>query len=207
MSCTDEMTLSRKGAKTRTHGRKLRPTGTKAKTRARRLSQPGVDLEQQFKACRRELAQASEEQTATSEVLRIISSSPGDLQPVFATMLGNAVRICAAKFGTLYLGEGEGFRAVAMDNAPPAYAEARAGVVHPPPDSSLGRAAKTKQAAQVADATKLQGYVSGNPFLISAVKRGGYRTVLSVPMLKEGELIGAICIYRQEGASVQRQAD
>jgi len=198
MSCTDEMTLSRKGAKTRTHGRKLRPTGTKAKTRARRLSQPGVDLEQQFKACRRELAQAREEQTATSEVLRIISSSPGDLQPVFATMLGNAVRICAAKFGTLYLGEGEGFRAVAMHNAPPAYAEARAGVVHPPPDSSLGRAAKTKQAAQVADATKLQGYVSGNPFLISAVKRGGYRTVLSVPMLKEGELIGAICIYRQE---------
>src|SRR5207248_2873878 len=136
--------------------------------------------------------------TATSEVLRIISSSPGDLQPVFATMLGNAVRICAAKFGTFYLGEGEGFRAVAMHNAPPAYAEARAGVVHPPPDSSLGRAAKTKQAAQVADATKLQGYVSGNPFLISAVKRGGYRTVLSVPMLKEGELIGAICIYRQE---------
>ena len=100
MSCTDEMTLSRKGAKTRTHGRKLRPTGTKAKTPARRLSQPGVDLEQQLKACRRELAQASEEQTATSEVLRIISSSPGDLQPVFATMLGNAVRICAAKFGT-----------------------------------------------------------------------------------------------------------
>ena len=85
-----------------------------------------------------------------------------------------------------------------MHNAPPAYADARSAVVHPPPDSSLGRAAKTRQAAQVADVTKLQGYVEGDPFLVSAVERGGYRTVISVPMLKEDELIGAISIYRQE---------
>ena len=113
-------------------------------------------------------------------------------------MLGNAVRICAAKFGTLYLREGDGFRAVALHNAPPAFAEARAAVVHPPPDSPTGRAAKTKQAVQVADVTKTQGYVAGDPFVVSAVERGGYRTVLSVPMLKEHELIGAINIYRQE---------
>jgi signal transduction histidine kinase len=113
-------------------------------------------------------------------------------------MLGNAVRICEAKFGTLYLCEGDGFRAVAMHNAPPAYAEARAAVIHPPPDSSLGRAAKTKEVAQVADVTKLPGYIAGDPFVVSAVERGGYRTVLTVPMLKEDELIGAITIHRRE---------
>src|SRR5262249_30444633 len=145
-----------------------------------------------------DLSEALEQQTATSEVLRVISSSPGDLQPVFSTMLGNAVRICEAKFGTLYLCEGDGFRALAMHNAPPAYAEARAAVVRPPPDSSLGRAAKTKEPAQVADVTKLPAYIAGDPFLVSAVAHGGYRTVLTVPMLKEDELIGAISIYCQE---------
>jgi GAF domain-containing protein len=145
-----------------------------------------------------ELRESLEQQTATSEVLRVISGSPGELEPVFSTMLGNAVRICEAKFGTLYLCEGDGFRAVAMHNAPPAYAEARAAVVHPPPDSSLGWAAKTKEAAQVADVTKLPSYIAGDPFVISAVERGGYRTVLTVPMLKEDELIGAITIHRQE---------
>src|SRR5262249_48502423 len=145
-----------------------------------------------------ELRESLQQQTATSEVLQVISSSPGELEPVFQTMLEKATRICEAKFGTLYLCEGDGFRAVAMHNAPPAYADVRAAVVHPPPDSSLGRAAKTKQAAQVADVTKLQAYIQGDPFVVSAAERGGYRTLLSVPMLKEDELIGAITIYRQE---------
>jgi GAF domain-containing protein len=145
-----------------------------------------------------DLSEALEQQTATSEVLQVISSSPGELEPVFQTMLEKATRICEAKFGTLYLTEGDGFRAVAMHNAPSAYAEVRAAVVHPPPDSSLGRAAKTKQAVQVADVTKLQAYIQGDPFVVSAAERGGYRTLLSVPMLKEDELIGAITIYRQE---------
>ncbi|MEA3070194.1 MAG: hypothetical protein QOD29_1640, partial [Alphaproteobacteria bacterium] len=146
----------------------------------------------------RQLSEALEQQTATSEVLRVISGSQGELEPVFAAILDNAVRICDAKFGTLYLCEGGGFRAVAMHNPPPAFADARTALVHPPPDSSLGRAAKTKQAAQVADLTKLQGYVEGDPFVVSAVERGGYCSVISVPMLKEDELIGAISIYRQE---------
>jgi GAF domain-containing protein len=96
-----------------------------------------------------DLSESLEQQTATSEVLRVISSSPGELEPVFDSMLANAVRICEAKFGTLYLCEGDGFRAVAMHNAPPAFAEALASVVHPHPETALGRAAKTKQVAQM----------------------------------------------------------
>src|SRR6202040_3149691 len=104
--------------------------------------------------------------------------------PVFTTILGNAVRICRAKFGTLYLCEGNGFRAVAIHNAPPGFAEARAGVVHPPPDSPFGCAVRTKQVTQVADVTRSRGYIEGDPFVVSAVELGGYRTVISVPMLK-----------------------
>jgi GAF domain-containing protein len=145
-----------------------------------------------------ELRQSLEQQTATSQVLQVISSSPGDLQQVFATMLENATRICEAKFGALYLSEGDGFRATAMHNAPPAYEEARAGVVHPPPSSSLWRAANTKQAAQIADVTLERGYLEGDPFVVSAAALGGYRSVLSVPMLHEDRLVGVITIFRQE---------
>jgi signal transduction histidine kinase len=146
----------------------------------------------------RERDDAAEQLSATSEVLRVIASSPGELEPVFTTILGNAVRICRAKFGTLYLCEGDGFRAVATHNAPLAYAEARAGVVHPPPDSPFGCAVKTKQVTQVTDITKSRSYIDGEPFVVAAVEHGRYRTVISVPMLKENELIGAINIYRQE---------
>jgi GAF domain-containing protein len=145
-----------------------------------------------------ELRQSLEQQTATSQVLQVISSSPGDLQRVFATMLENATRICEAKFGALYLSEGDGFRATAMHNAPPAYEEARAGVLHPPPSTSLWRAANTKQAVQIADVRSERGYVERDPFVVSAVALGGYRSVLSVPMLHEDELVGVITIFRQE---------
>jgi GAF domain-containing protein len=200
-----QVTLSRKGAKSRKHGLKSRSTGTKTKTRVDQVRKPRADLEPQLETYKRELnraqgqlAEALEQQTATSEVLQVISRSPGELEPVFTTILGNAVRICRAKFGTLYLCEGDGFRAVETHNAPPAYAEARRGVVHPPPDSPFGCAARTKQVTQVTDITKSRPYLDGDPFVVSAVERGGYRTVISVPMLKENELIGAINIYRQE---------
>ena len=113
-------------------------------------------------------------------------------------MLENATRICEAKFGALYLSEGDGFRATAMHNAPPAYEEARAGVLHPPPSTSLWRAANTKQAVQIADVRSERGYVERDPFVVSAVALGGYRSVLSVPMLHEDELVGVITIFRQE---------
>ena len=145
-----------------------------------------------------ELRQSLEQQTATSQVLQVISSSTGDLEHVFATMLENATRICEAKFGALYLIEGDGFRATAMHNAPPAYQEARAGVVHPPPSSSLWRAANTKEAFQIADVMLERGYFERDPFVVSAVAHGGYRSVLSVPILHEDKLVGVITIFRQE---------
>jgi GAF domain-containing protein len=145
-----------------------------------------------------DLSESLEQQTATAEVLRVISSSSGDVGPVFLAILENAVRLCGAKFGSLYLREGDGFRAAAMHDLPPAYAAQRSGVVHPSPNSSLWQAAQTKQPVQVADITKLQAYVDGDWWLISAVSLGGYRSVLSVPMLREDELIGAITIFREE---------
>ena len=193
--------------------RRARAGGKPPKTRARetvtskrgggsgavRRRNPSIaDLQDELDRRTRERDEALEQQTATSEVLRVISNSPGDLQPVFATILKNAVRICDAKFGALYLNQGDGFRAMAMHNAPPAYEQARSGVVHPPPSSSLWRAATTKQAAQVADVTSEQGDVEGDPFVVSAVALGGYRSVFSVPMLHEDKLIGVITIFRQE---------
>ncbi len=148
-----------------------------------------------------EVRHSLEQQTATSEVLRVISSSTGDLAHVFATMLENATRICEAKFGTLYLKEGDGFRATATHNAPLAYEEARSQIVHPSPHTTLWRAANTKRAVQIADTTKEQGYLQGEPFVVSAVTKGGYRSVLSVPMLHEDQVVGVITIFRQETGS------
>ena len=116
-----------------------------------------------------DLTESLEQQTGTSKVLEAISSSPGDLKPVFEAILENAVRLCGAKFGNLYLREGDGLRAAAMHNAPPAYAEQRAGILHPSPNTSSYRAIQTKQPAQVVDITKLQAYVEGDPWLTSAV--------------------------------------
>src|SRR5262249_21981136 len=148
----------------------------------------------------RELTEALEQQTATSEVLRVISSSPGDLEPVFTAMLANAVRICEAKFGTLYTYDGNGFHAAAFHNAPPAFVEARKRepVIHPPPDTPLGRVASTKQVAQVPDITATRAYIEGDPFVVAAAELAGYRTIVSVPMLKEDDLIGAVSLCRQE---------
>ena len=145
-----------------------------------------------------DLTEALGQQTATSEVLQVISSSPGELEPVFKAMLVNATRICEAKFGTLYLRDADAYRAVAIYNAPSAYAEARKrDLVRPPPDLALGQIAKTRKVAHIADITAVKSYIERDPYLVAAVELGGYRTIVAVPMLKDNELIGAITICRQ----------
>jgi GAF domain-containing protein len=147
-----------------------------------------------------ELRESLEQQTATADVLRVISSSPGELEPVFRAMLENAVRICEAKFGTLYLRDDDAFRVVAMHNAPPAFAEARQRepLIRPPPDSVLGRVSSSNQVVHIADVREIQSYIERNPYMVAAVELGGYRTILGVPMLKQSALIGVVHIYRQE---------
>jgi GAF domain-containing protein/DNA-binding response OmpR family regulator len=146
-----------------------------------------------------ELRESLQQQTATSEVLQVISSSPGELQPVFGAMLENATRVCDSTFGTMYLREGEAFRAVSMHGAPPAFAARRTGkLINPTPRTALGRAMQTKQAVHVADITAEAAYEEGDPMRVAAAELGGVRTLLSVPMLKDNELIGAIAIYRAE---------
>jgi len=158
-----------------------------------------VRLFDEVHARTRDLSEALEQQTATSEVLRIISSSPGDLQPVFQAILSNATRLCGANFGTLYLCDGDAFRAAAFHNAPAAFIEARKNkLLRPGPDTTLGDAARTKRVAQVLDSMNREPYRQRDPFVVAGAELGGYRTIVSVPMLKEDTLLGVISIYRQE---------
>ena len=147
-----------------------------------------------------DLTEALEQQTATSEVLQVISSSPGDLQPVFAAMLEKAVRVCDATFGDVYRPHGDAIQLVATQNTPPAFAEALKQTPHFRPSSSVGvRMVATKSAVQVTDLAADPDYVERrSPFIVAAVELGGVRTVLAVPMLKEDELIGAFMLCRQE---------
>jgi len=141
----------------------------------------------------RELTESLDQQTATSEILKVISSSPGQLKPVFQSILENATRICEASFGTFLLLEGDSFRRVAFHNAPAKYAEfsKKDPLIHRGQSVSLNRIIETKQPDHVAD-MRLQEVDS------PIAKHGGARTLLTVPMLKENELLGAIGIYRQE---------
>src|SRR5215471_14047194 len=146
-----------------------------------------------------ELRDSLERQTATSEVLSVISSSPGELQPVFQAMLENATRICEARFATLWLAESEGLRAVAVHNAPPAFAEARLQSLVPPgQNTAVSRVITTKEVEQVDDIAADPAYRQRDPLRVALVELVGARTLVVVPMLKEDELVGAISIYRQE---------
>ncbi len=148
---------------------------------------------------RKALAEALEQQTATSEVLQLISSSPGELEPVFQSILENATRICQAKFGVLWLCEGDGFRSVALHGLPPAHAEERqrTPVLRPGPNP-LFRLARTRQTVHIADIRTEQAYIEGIPSFVALADAGGARTLILVPMLKNNELVGSINIFRQE---------
>jgi len=158
-----------------------------------------ADLQEQVAALTRELKEAREQQSATSEALQVISGSSGELAPVFESLLASARHLCGAKFGIILLREGDAFRTVALHGATAEYTKARwrAPLIRPAPDTGLGRVLETKQVIQIADVRAVPGYVD-NPVQAPIVQLAGVRSKLSVPMLKEGDLIGVIEIDRQE---------
>src|SRR4029077_9390322 len=147
----------------------------------------------------RDLTESLEQQTATSDVLRVISSSPGELEPVFQAMLANATCICEAELGMLWRAEGAGFRAVSLHGVPPDLAGTRRDqAFHFDPKTPLGRLAKTKQLVHVADARSETAYIEGLQPFKEFVDKFDARTLLLVPMLKDDALVGVIAIYRKE---------
>ena len=173
----------------------------RAKTQAaRRRARSGSDPNQTIAQLRRELAEAREQQSATSEVLKVIASSPGALQPVFDAVISNATQLCEAKFGTLFLAEGSKFRSVAMHNLPPSLAEARRRepLVDFPPDTVSARAMAARKVIQIENMAIEPSYLAHRARYISLVDLGGARSVLFAPLIKDRQSIGIITIFRQE---------
>jgi len=147
-----------------------------------------------------ELRESLQQQTATSEVLKIVASSTGGLKPVFATILENATRLCGAEFSLLYLSEGDVFRTVSLYGVPPAFAEQRRlnPILRPSPGTALGRVFATKQMAYIPDVMAEPAYQNDPLRRATFLDLAGARTVVCVPMLKDNQVVGAISIYRQE---------
>ena len=176
---------------------KARRRKTQVGRAARVVARRGLSdasLREQLNQTRRERDDALEQQAATSEVLKVISSSPGDLKPVFQSILANATRICEANLGTLVLCEGDGYRVVAQHGGPPAYAERQRGqpLIKRGPGTMLHEIATTKQPFHIAD------LLTRRKLAPALARLGRARTLLMVPMLKDNEMIGAMGIFRQE---------
>jgi transcriptional regulator with GAF, ATPase, and Fis domain len=185
----------RKGtAKTRRpkpmRSRNLKASATRRRSDSR-PKQPGQQL-------RRELEEALEQQAATSEILKLISGSAGQLQPVFEAILDKATRICRAGFGILNLYDGDAFRTVALHNPPPEFAGHSGEVIKPHPESGLAQVARTRQIVHIDDIRTQRPYLEGNDAAVELADLAGARTLLLSPMLSDEKLIGAIAIYRQE---------
>jgi GAF domain-containing protein len=146
----------------------------------------------------RELEDARKREVATAEILNIISSSPGNVQAVFKAILTNALSLCHANFGLLHLREGTSFRPVSMHNIPSALANWEGTAFEPAPEDPLYRMRETNQKLHIADVRTERAYKIGSKLFVALVDGGGARTLLMVPLLKSGELIGDIAIYRQE---------
>src|SRR3984893_1780846 len=184
--------MSRKPAKTQ-HSSTKKPKRNNAPTAAPRTSSTLADLQEQVSSLTRELAEAREQQTATSNVLQVISSSPGELEPVFQAMLENAVRICEAKFGILFRHDGQAFELAAEFDTPPEFAEfqRRRGPFQPIPGGHLDRILRTKQVSHTDDN-------AADAIVGVSASLGGARSAVGVPMIKDDVVIGVIFIYRQE---------
>jgi signal transduction histidine kinase len=191
--------MSRKPAKAQ-HGSTTKPRRNNAPTVAREASSTLVDLQEQVGALTRELAEARkqlvdalEQQTATSEVLRVISSSSGDLEPVFEALLRNATRLCEGRFGDIFRFDGNLFYFAARVDTPLELAEfqKRRGPFLPVEGGGMDRMMRTKQVIRTADS-------AAEAVPTPAARLGGAKSIIWVPMLKDDSLVGAISIYRQE---------
>ena len=188
------------GQRTKTPRQKRGPLKShRTATAAARDRGPSVaELQDELNALRRELSEAREQQAATSAVLKTISNSPEALELVFEPLLSNATRLCNANFGILSLYDGEVFHRVAAHNVPPAFAEGYLHeVIRLHPESGLAQMLRTKRVVQIADYKAEAPYREGDPTAVKLVDIGGARTLVTVPLLKEDVLVGAIAIYRQ----------
>jgi GAF domain-containing protein len=193
------VTLSRKGAKSRTHARSLRSTRTKRRTHVGRVRESNAELE-------KKLAEALEQQAATSEILRVIRSSPSNVQPVFDTIAANAVRLCGATFSVVIRFDGDLMELASIHKlGDPTGIEAlrRAFPRRPDPGGATDRAILTRTIAHIPDVWEEPDYVHRG-----LAQATGYRSILSVPMLREGQPIGVVTVAgASSGAFSDRQVD
>ena len=192
--CADEVTLSRKGAKSRTHGRKLRSTGTKAGTRVGRVRKPSTDLKQQLESCRQDLAEAFQQQTATAAVLKVIGRATFDLQSVLENLLESAVRLCGADRGFVYRQDGDVYHVAASFGHSPEWLEIiEAYPIHKDRTSATGRAVLDRRVVHIHDILADPEYRWAEDL---RSKEEMHRTILAVPMLRQDTIIGVIVIWR-----------
>src|SRR6516165_8744012 len=179
---------------------KARSRKAEALKAVRRSSSSVADQETEVARLHHERDEALEQLFSVSEVLKVISSSSGDLKPVFQTMLAKAVGLCEAKFGVLWLREGDRFRSVALHNVPVSQRQARERepLVQFGPHSGSGRAIRTKRAVHIPDLMNDEGYLKRDPRLIALVETGGARAAVLTPLLKDNEVIGILVVFRQE---------
>jgi hypothetical protein len=175
------------------------PRANKPKTRkVSTATQSIADLQKQVGALTRELKEAREQQTATAEVLQVINSSTGHVEPVFAAMLKKATQLCEAAFGILWLRDGEQFQAAALHGAPAAYAEIARKPVRPLPTNPLGRLLRGERLIVSADVADEEPYRAGDPVRRALVDLAGARSVIQVALTKDDVLLGSLTVYRQE---------
>ena len=157
-----------------------------------------ADLQRKLDEYRAERDEALAQQTATAEILQVINSSPGDLAPVFDAMLEKSMRLCEASFGEFIVAEGERVRAVAVRGAPVAFTELRSRSAPPTPGSIMARVLAAEPVIHTADAKDDDLYRRGDPHRLALVDLAGARTTLAVTLVKDGAVLGAIHLYRQE---------
>jgi GAF domain-containing protein len=196
--------VRRRGAVSRKPGKKTqprkptRPKRSNAPKGARRHGSSAADLQKQLDQRTSERDEALEREKATAEVLRVISSSPGELEAVFQAVVENATRLCEAAYGNLFLREGDAFRLAALNGVMPARQYQKGALFRPTARVPLARVAETRLPVHVADYREERAYLDRDPLAVAHVEVVGTRTLLGVPMLKHGEVVGAIGVYRKE---------